>query len=161
MLPGGAGAAFGHDDVRALRVGARGWLAPGRTVAELLDDDLPLRPHVVPTSPEALALGLDREELQAASRSLMVERVPLLAILPPAQSRAARTHLEHFFACLTTAVDLEDDEILEQFVAWLSTVLTSRDVPPAVLTESVACIGEVLDRADLTQAARLCGAPAR
>lgn len=152
------GAAFGHDDARARRLGARGWLAPVTSLAALLDAGLPPHCEVPPTPPEARDLELDGDSLQAACLSLMVERVPAMATYTPAQWSSTRKDLSYIFGFLTIAVDLADDEIFDSFTGWLAGVLGARHVPSSVLDQSLQCIAEVLEGADLPQAAGLCAA---
>jgi methylmalonyl-CoA mutase cobalamin-binding subunit len=154
-----AGAAFGPDASRARRLGARGWLGPGIDLATVLEDpSAPAEPTRRPAAPEALALELDRDALQATCLEVMVDRMPVMATYSAAQLRSTRTDVGYILAFLSTAVDVDDDDIFHCFVSWLSGVLTHRGVPPAVLDRSLVIIGEVLREAGSARAATLCGA---
>ncbi len=151
----GAGSAFGTNATRALRLGASGWLDPGTEFAGMLDD---LEPEALahPTPREAIALEADHEDLVALCLSSMMERMPVMTTYSPAQLDSTRTDIDYILEFLRTAVDLDDARIFDTFVAWLAGVLTSRNVPPTVLAGSLQIIGDVLEGAGMTQAARLC-----
>lgn len=153
-----AGAAFGRDAHRALRLGARGWLGPGIDLATLLEDCSQREPQACPAPREALALELDHAALEASCLSLMVERMPVMGTYSAAQLTSTRTDLTYIVRFLIAAVDLDEDEIFTSFHAWLSGILTSRGVPLTVLDQSMWCIGEVMEEADMPCAARLCAA---
>lgn len=151
----GAGAAFGSNASRALRLGARGWLGPGMDLVAVLDE-LEAEPLAQPTPQEALALELDREALTASCLSALIECMPVMATYSPAQLNSTRVDLAYILGFLGTAVDLDEDDIFKTFVAWLSGVLSSRNVPPLVLAGSLQIVGEVLEGAGMVHAARLC-----
>ena len=156
----GAGAAFGADERRARRLGARGWLGPGVDLGSLLEDGRMPEIDPWPTPPEALVLGLDRPALLAACRAALQER--MADATPASRSLIDSTgvDLQYVLGCLTAAVDLGDDEFFEECVVWFSGVLCARDVEPSRLGRALWVIGEVLEAAGLADAARLCAAPA-
>jgi methanogenic corrinoid protein MtbC1 len=155
-----AGAAFGDNPGRALRLGAQGWLGQGMDLATLLADNSQVA-EAIPAPREALALQLDHDALVESCLSLMVARIPAMATYSPAQLRSTRTDLTYILGFLAAAVDLDEDEIFENFLAWLAGVLGSRGVPAVVLDESLQCVGEVMETAGLQRAAQLCAAGMR
>lgn len=152
----GAGAAFGTDASRALRLGARGWLGQGMQLATVLRG-LERESLAQPVPGEALALELGHEDLRGLCLSTMTDRVPAMATYSPAQQNSTRNDIGYILEFLRIAVDLDEDQIFHAFVGWLAGVLTSRGVPPFVLAGSLQIIGEVLDGEGMAQAARLCG----
>jgi hypothetical protein len=152
----GAGAAFGRDASRALRLGARGWLGPGLDLAALLRDAEATEPMAWPTPPEALALELDHQALEESCLSMMAAQLPSMRSYSPEQLLSTAADVAYIVGFLTTSVGLDDDEIFLRFVDWLAGVLSSRGVPGDALRESLRCIGTVMGAAGMQQAARLC-----
>lgn len=153
-----AGAAFGHDDERARRLGASGWIHPTADLTAALDESQTPEPLTSSTPPEAFALELATEDLQRSCMSAMAERMPQLAAYSPAQLASTSRDLGYILSYLSTSIDVGDDEIFGTFVPWLAHVLETRGVPPVVLDRSLGVIGEVAASAGMTEAARLCAA---
>ena len=151
-----AGAAFGADARRALRLGARGWLGPALDLATVLADHLQPEPVAAPLPREAVTLELEHKTLQAACLSIMVERMPVMAASSAAQLKSTDTDVGYILEFVRIAVDLDEDEIFVTFVAWLSGILASRNVPTSVLDRSLQIISEVLVAQGMEHAARLC-----
>lgn len=151
-----AGAAFGHDEVRARRLGASGWIGPTASLTTALDAIQTREPQTTPTPPEVFALELAAQDLQRSCLSVMAERMPQLATYSPQQIASTRTDLGYILSYLTTSIDLGDDEIFTAFTAWLAHVLEMRGVPLVVLDRSLDIIGDVMTSAGMTEAARLC-----
>ena len=151
-----AGGAFGHDDRRARRLGASGWIDATVSLTAALDEARTLEPQAAPTPPEVFALELAAEDLQRSCLSAMGERMPQLAAYSPQQMASTRTDLGYILSYLATSIDLGDDEIFETFTSWLAHVLEMRGVPLVVLHRSLDIIGDVVAAAGMTEAARLC-----
>lgn len=153
-----AGAAFGHDDVRALRLGASGWIGPTANLTAALDE-IRTPPQATPIPSEVFAMELAVEDLQRSCLTVMGERMPQLAAYSPAQLASTRADIAYIFSYLAAAVDVGDDEIFKTFTSWLTRVLETRGVPSIVLEQSLDIIGTVLASAGMTEAARLCATP--
>jgi methanogenic corrinoid protein MtbC1 len=157
-----AGAGYGPDETRAMRLGASGWLGPGVDLAVALDRLAHREPVASPTPAEAIALELAVEDLQRSCIVAMTEAMPQMATYSTAQLASTRTDVGYILGFLVAAIDLGDDAIFGEFVEWLGGVLDARGVPPAVLDRSLEIIGGVLASAGMTDATRLCaGARAR
>lgn len=150
-----AGAAFGHADTRARRLGASGWIGPSASLTAALDE-IETPPQTAPTPSEVFALELAAEDLQRSCLSAMGERMPQMAAYSPAQLAKTRTDVGYILSYLATSIDVGDDEIFTAFTSWLAHVLETRGVPPVVLDRSLDIIGEVVASAGMTHAARLC-----
>lgn len=57
---------------------------------------------------------------------------------------------------LGLAIDLDEPSMFEDFVAWLSHVLRSGDVPAGVLDASLEIVTELASESGLVRAARIC-----
>lgn len=152
-----AGAAFGKDDRRALRLGASGWLGPGVDLTTLLDD-VPAAEPVPRPPPEALALERSAAGLQQTCVSAMAAGIPQLATRPPAQLARTRVEIGYLLGSLAAAIDVGDDDVYWGYVEWLAGLWAARGVPSFVLDRSLEIIGDVLATAGMTEAARLCAA---
>lgn len=151
-----AGAAFGNNGYRALRLGAWGWLGPLSDLSTMLGQAAPKESLVRPPGPEAQLIDLNLDTLHSACLAVMVERMPVMATYSVAQLKSTRADVRYILAFLAAAIDTVDDDVFSEFISWLSGILTSRHVPPSVLDESLEIIGEVLEHAGMTHAARLC-----
>ncbi len=156
-----AGTAFGPAGERARRLGAQGWIGPGISLADALDEieATPTPPHTAPTPPEAFALELAGEGLARSCLAAMVERMAELAEYSPQQMARTRSDVGDILSYLAASVDVGDDGIFEDFTSWLAHLHEMRGVPPTFLDRTLDIIGDVLASEGMAEAARLC-APA-
>jgi methanogenic corrinoid protein MtbC1 len=150
-----AGAAFGADDSRALRLGASGWLGPLADLGARADLGPPVAALAAPP-PEALTLELAAADLQESCMVSMAERMPQMATYSPAQLASTRVDVGYILRFLMIAIDLGEDRIFLGFTEWLSGLLDARGVPPVVLDRSLDIVGGIMATAGMCEAARLC-----
>lgn len=152
-----AGQAFGHDDLRARRLGASGWLDPALSPTIDLQQlrSHPARPEPAPA--EALAIELVSDDLRQACLATMRRRWPQAAA-GSREQRARGVDVGHIIGYLTTSIDLREDALFSSFTAWQARLLEHRGLPSGVLTEVLEVLSEVASAAGLPEAARLCAA---
>jgi methanogenic corrinoid protein MtbC1 len=145
------GRAFGPDDLRARRLGADGW-APDAVAAARLLGDWRRQPPAVSRRPagtrdaEPLELEAARPELVEAAMSELFLRFPPLAGYSEAQLARTREDLGYILQFLEAALLTDDPRIfLDEFLPWLTRVLTSRGLPSGVVTVGLEALGAVLD----------------
>jgi methanogenic corrinoid protein MtbC1 len=145
------GRAFGPDELRAHRLGADGW-APDAAAAAHLLGEWRRRPPAVGKWPagirdaEPLELEAARPELVEAAMSALFLRFPPLAAYSEAQLARTREDLGYILQFLEAAQLTDDPRIfLEEFLPWLTRVLTSRGLPAGVVTVGLEALEAVLD----------------
>ncbi len=145
------GRAFGPDDLRARRLGADGWAPDAAAAARLLGawrDQPPAvgeRP-VGMRDTEPLELEGERSELVEAAMSQLFLRFPPLAAYSEAQIARTREDLGYILQFLEAALLTDDPRIfLDEFLPWLSRVLTARGLPAGAVTVGLEALGAVLD----------------
>jgi methanogenic corrinoid protein MtbC1 len=145
------GRAFGPDDLRARRLGADGW-APDAVAAARLLGGWRRQPPAVSRRPagtrdaEPLELEAARPELVEAAMSELFLRFPPLAGYSEAQLARTREDLGYILQFLEAALLTDDPRIfLDEFLPWLTRVLTSRGLPSGVVTVGLDALGAVLD----------------
>jgi methanogenic corrinoid protein MtbC1 len=151
------GRALGSDDLRARRLGADGWAPDPGAAADLLGD-WRQQPPAVGKRPagirvaEPLELEAARPELVEAAMSALFLRFPPLAGYSEAQLARTQEDLGYILQFLEAALLTDDPRIfLEEFLPWLTRVLTSRGLPAGVVTVGLEALGAVLDAFPRTQ----------
>jgi methanogenic corrinoid protein MtbC1 len=149
VLVGGRG--FGPDELRARQLGADGW-APDPAAAARLLGTWRQQPPVVADRPagmrdaEPLELEAVRPELVEAAMNELFLRFPPLAGYSEAQLARTREDLGYILQFLEAALLTDDPRIfLDEFLPWLTRVLTSRGLPAGVVTVGLEALGAVLD----------------
>ena len=149
VLVGGRG--FGPDDLRARRLGADGW-APDAVAAARLLGNWRRQPPAVGKRPagmrdaEPLELEAARPELVEAAMSELFLRFPPLAGYSEAQLARTREDLGYILQFLEGSLLTDDPRIfLDEFLPWLTRVLTSRGLPAGVVTVGLEALGAALD----------------
>jgi methanogenic corrinoid protein MtbC1 len=149
VLVGGRG--FGPDDLRARRVGADGWAPDPATAARLLGNwrQQPPTPGQRPVGlgdAEPLELEAVRPELVEAAMSELFLRFPPLAGYSQAQLTRTREDLGYILQFLEAALLTDDPRIfLDEFLPWLTRLLTARGLPAGVVTVGLEALGAALD----------------
>jgi methanogenic corrinoid protein MtbC1 len=145
------GRAFGPDDLRARRLGADGWAPDPAAAADVLRD-WRRQPPVVGQRPAAMRdpepLGLEaaRPELVEAATSELFLRFPPLAGYSETQLTRTREDLGSILQFLEAALLTDDPRLfLDEFLPWLTRVLTARGLPAGVVTVGLEALGAVLD----------------
>jgi methanogenic corrinoid protein MtbC1 len=145
------GRAFGPDDLRARRLGADGW-APDPVAAARLLGSWRQQPPAVGKRPagmrdaEPLELEAARPELVEAAMSELFLRFPPLAGYSQNQLARTREDLGYILQFLEAALLTDDPRLfLDEFLPWLTRVLTSRGLPAGVVTVGLEALGAVLD----------------
>jgi hypothetical protein len=148
-LAGGRG--FGPDDLRARRLGADGWAPDAGAAAHLLAD-WRRQPPAAGRKPagtrdtESLELEAARPELVQAAMNELFLRFPPLAGYSQAQLARTREDLGYILQFLEAALLTDDPRIfLDEFLPWLTRVLTSRGLPAGVVTVGLEALGAALD----------------
>jgi len=145
------GRAFGPDDLRAHRLGADGW-APDPVAAAHLLGEWRRQPPAVGKRPagmrdaEPLELEAARPDLVKAAMSELFMRYPPLAGYTEGQLARSREDLGYILQFLEAALLSDDPRLfLDEFLPWLTGVLTSRGLPAGVVTVGLEALGAVLD----------------
>jgi hypothetical protein len=145
------GHAFGPDDLRARRLGADGW-APDADAAGRLLGEWRRQPPSVGKRPagmrdaEPLELEAARAELVEAAMSELFLRFPPLAGYSETQLARTREDLGYILQFLEAALLTDDPRLfLDEFLPWLTGVLTSRGLPSGVVTVGLEALGAALD----------------
>jgi methanogenic corrinoid protein MtbC1 len=145
------GRAFGPDELRAHRLGADGWVPDAAAAAHLLGA-WRRQPPAVGKWPagmrdaEPLELEAARPELVEAAMSALFLRFPPLAAYSEAQLARTREDLGYILQFLEAAQLTDDPRIfLDEFLPWLTRVLTSRGLPAGVVTVGLEALEAVLD----------------
>jgi methanogenic corrinoid protein MtbC1 len=145
------GRAFGPDELRAHRLGADGWAPDAAAAAHLLGAWRRQPPAVGKwlagiRDAEPLELEAARPELVEAAMSALFLRFPPLAAYSEAQLARTREDLGYILQFLEAAQLTDDPRIfLEEFLPWLTRVLTSRGLPAGVVTVGLEALEAVLD----------------
>jgi methanogenic corrinoid protein MtbC1 len=147
----GAGAGFGIDDHRALRLGCDGWAPDVRAGARLaeawldapppIDDPLP-----VPHGEELTRLRMLQPGLHTRARELLRQRPAFMTGYDELQRELTLRHLDPVVAGAETALLVDDPRLFQELLDWLADVLTARNVPLSALSTG---LGAVIDAADL------------
>ena len=145
------GRAFGPDDLRARRLGADGWAPDADTAGRLLGE-WRRQPPSVGKRPagmrdaEPLELEAARAELVEAAMSELFLRFPPLAGYSETQLARTREDLGYILQFLEAALLTDDPRLfLDEFLPWLTGVLTSRGLPSGVVTVGLEALGAALD----------------
>jgi methanogenic corrinoid protein MtbC1 len=137
------GRAFGHDDLRARRLGADGWAPDADGAAQLLGD-WRRNPPAVGRRPAGMGEA-EPLDLEAAMSELFL-RFPPLAGYSEDQLARTREDLGYILQFLEAALLTDDPRIfLDEFLPWLTRVLTSRGLPAGVVAVGLDALGAVLD----------------
>jgi methanogenic corrinoid protein MtbC1 len=150
-LVGGAGC--GPDARRAAALGAH-WAPDASSASHLLDswarDGVPDRPQPA-EHPVAAKLAAVRSELVERAFDLLAERHPLMGQLNERQLQRTAEDLGYILQFLEAAVLTDDRRIIDDFVPWLQTVLTSRGLPDDVAPMTLRAVADCIP-ADLAPA---------
>ncbi len=145
------GRALGPDDLRASRLGADGW-APDPVAAARLLSDWRQQPPAVGRRPagmrdaEPLELEASRPDLVDAAMNELFLRFPPLAGYSETQLARTREDLGYMLQFVEAALLTDDPRIfLDEFLPWLTQVLTSRGLPAGVVTVGLEALAAVLD----------------
>ncbi len=159
-LVGGAGC--GPDPSRAAALGAH-WAPDASSASRLLDDwtrhGVPDRPRPM-KHPVAAKLAGVRPELVEQAFDLLAERHPFMGQLNERQLQRTAEDLDYVLQFLEAAVLTGDRRIIDDFVPWLQTLLTSRGLPADVASATLRALAECIP-ADLVPAAEWMSAAAR
>jgi methanogenic corrinoid protein MtbC1 len=145
------GRAFGPDDLRARRLGADGWTPHAAAAADLLAGWRQQPPEVGERpagmrDAEPLELEAARAELVEAAMSELFLRFPPLAGYSETQLARTREDLGYILQFLEAALLADDPRLfLEEFLPWLTRVLTSRGLPAGVVAVGLEALGAVVD----------------
>jgi methanogenic corrinoid protein MtbC1 len=150
-----AGAGFGATSARADRLGASGWIGPASNPTTVLGG--PLRPaRPVDLSAVTMQLELQNEDLVAACITEMFVRIPAMSSYNARQLAHTRADLGYILRYLAVSLDVEEPDLFDGFITWLTEVLSSRNVPPAVLDTSLDIVAVVIARAGFAGPAATC-----
>jgi methanogenic corrinoid protein MtbC1 len=145
------GRAFGPDELRAHRLGADGW-APDPVAAARLLGAWRQQPPAVGKRPagmrdaEPLELEAVRPDLVERAMSELFLRFPALAGYSQSQLARTREDLSYILQFLEAALLTDDPRIfLDEFLPWLTRVLTSRGLPAGVITVGLEALAAVLE----------------
>jgi methanogenic corrinoid protein MtbC1 len=152
-----AGAAFGDTPDRAGRVGASAWIGPDTNPSALLEAAMPTARSRPLDHPDSMRLALCSKEIAEACMTEIFAAVPASVSYSSQQVSSTRTDLDYILRYLALAIDLDETQVFDEFVPWLAQVLSSRNVPPRVLIDSLGCLGGVLDSHGHQRSAALCG----
>jgi methanogenic corrinoid protein MtbC1 len=145
------GRAFGPDDLRARRLGADGWAPDAVAAAHLLmvwrrQPPEVAKPAASASERESLELEAARPELVQAAMNDLFLRFPPLAGYSETQLARTREDLDYILQFLEAALLTDDPRIfLDEFLPWLTRVLTSRGLPAGVVTVGLEALAAVLD----------------
>jgi hypothetical protein len=145
------GRAFGPDDLRARRLGADGWAPDAVAAAHLLmvwrrQPPEVAKPAASASERESLELEAARPELVQAAMNELFLRFPPLAGYSETQLARTREDLDYTLQFLEAALLTDDPRIfLDEFLPWLTRVLTSRGLPAGVVTVGLEALAAVLD----------------
>jgi methanogenic corrinoid protein MtbC1 len=145
------GRAFGPDDLRARRLGADGWAPDAVAAAHLLmvwrrQPPEVAKPAASASERESLELEAARPELVQATMNELFLRFPPLAGYSETQLARTREDLDYILQFLEAALLTDDPRIfLDEFLPWLTRVLTSRGLPAGVVTVGLEALAAVLD----------------
>jgi methanogenic corrinoid protein MtbC1 len=145
------GRAFGPDDLRARRLGADGWAPDTVAAAHLLmvwrrQPPEVEKPTASASERESLELEAARPELVQAAMNDLFLRFPPLAGYSENQLARTREDLGYILQFLEAALLTDDPRIfLDEFLPWLTRVLTARGLPAGVVTVGLEVLAAVLD----------------
>jgi methanogenic corrinoid protein MtbC1 len=145
------GRAFGPDDLRARRLGADGWAPDTVAAAHLLmvwrrQPPEVAKPTASTSERESLELEAARPELVQAAMNDLFLRFPPLAGYSEDQLARTREDLGYILQFLEAALLTDDPRIfLDEFLPWLTRVLTARGLPAGVVTVGLEALAAVLD----------------
>ncbi len=133
---------------RSRRLGADAW-APDVDAALAVLTDWRRRPPVVELQPvrldpRALDLVLQAEPVAAAAFATLTTTYPSLADYDASQREHTHRDLVHIVEFLAAARLVDDDVVFEEFLAWLTGVLTARGVPVEALTAGLAALAPLV-----------------
>lgn len=142
VITGGAG--FGPDDTLSRALGGDAWASDAGAVASI---SLP-RKVADPSSSlgwsQLLTLEHAAPALTAAAYERLLQRVPGLEPMTPAQAARTREDLTHILSFLAVSRFVGDDRILRDFTSWLLDVLQARGVPPSAVRASYSALADEL-----------------
>lgn len=154
-----AGAAFGTNPDRAMRLGACGWIGPAVDRSVVLGGPLPRgEPHV--QDPESIQLQLQHDALTNSCMTRMLKVVTAMSSYTENQLARSRADVSYILFYLGATLDVGDATLFRDFVSWLTIVLGARGVPSAVLDMSIDIVADTLEDAGLDRASALCWTPA-
>ena len=145
------GRAFGPDDLRARRLGADGWAPDTVAAAHLLmvwrrHPPAVAKPTASASERESLELEAAGPELVQAAMSELFLRFPPLAGYSENQLARTQEDLGYILQFLEAALLTDDPRIfLDEFLPWLTRVLTARGLPAGVVTVGLEALAAVLD----------------
>lgn len=150
-----AGAGFGTTGHRAARVGASGWIGQGTSASAVIEGLLTPAGPPKGRDAEAVQLELAAREVAAAALAQMSSRMPGLSLHSDLQVRT-ETDVATIVSYLGLALDLDEPQLFAGFVSWLADVQRSRKLPPALVSDSLDVVADVLERRGLSRAAQIC-----
>ncbi len=151
-----AGAAFGRTATRAGRLGASAWIGPDSDATEVLRTTSDPARQPVPTDRESAQLEMECNGLVETCMTHMVAAMPVLADYTARQLAHTRADLTYILRHLMLTIDLDEASFFDDFVSWLTVVLTSRHVPATVLPLSLGIVADVVQLAGLRRAEAVC-----
>jgi methanogenic corrinoid protein MtbC1 len=147
-LVGGRG--MGPDGRRAFAVGAEGWAPDASQAAQLLHSWVSEPPDPLPIpvfGHEHLELEARQPELVETALIELLSRYPLFAGLPEEQLAEVRLALTYTLQFLQASLLTGDATLfLDEYLPWLTGVLTSRGLPVEVVREALDVLAMTLDQ---------------
>ena len=120
------GAAFGSDDLRALRVGADGWATTGQGALRLLEE-LPAHPRRRALEARLPASAEEGRHLADASRLLANVAAGSLAVMAGAdQWFGSADRIAPVLRTLAGALAVDDERVVDAYVGWLADFCEAR-----------------------------------
>lgn len=149
------GGAFGPEGRYAELFGADAWEPNARAAADRLAAGPLPRPQIGGTAPDTLPHLADQEftmvsrtaaQLVKAVLSGLDDRYPAMRACTEAQRSRTAEDIAHIVEFLSTALYVDDDELLAGFIGWTGDILAARGVPPMSLLPTLELLrGELHD----------------
>lgn len=146
------GRAWGGDSSRADVLGVDRWVSSAPAAPALVREAIggPLR---TPTADGSLAADLAADRLRLVDDAFegLRRRFSLMAGYSAAQLRRTREDLTSFAQFAEASILVDDPRVFDEFLSWLSPLLTRRNVPRAAIDAALTALAESADgpRADL------------
>ena len=143
------GRAFDSAGRRAAALGLDAVAGAGSDVNAVLERWLRSTPPIAPALPSpgtgvADRLRSDRESLAQKAFVLLESNLPGMALYDLRQRRRTLEDLGYTVDFLAAALDLDDPSVMTDYLAWLTDLLTHRNVPRAVLAKSLEALASAL-----------------
>ena len=146
------GRALGSGPERALRLGADAWSPDVSTAVATLGSWAGGRPCPSPDPTTfdgvAMILDLDSSHLASAALESMIASRPWMSGYNSGQLARTREDLAFIVRFIAAARLVDDPSVLMEFLDWLSSVLSARNVPAAALVAGLEALAPLVEMAD-------------